>query len=112
MINERLIIRVGGGYMNVEDFVKQKTKIEIARQIKNDEAKKKAINENDSRDIQSSLTTTGDAKSKNGNRAIKEKTSMYIMESVRKTDPYDVQTTNKSIKKPITDKRLGNANFS
>lgn len=51
MINERLIIRVGGGYMNVEDFVKQKTKIEIARQIKNDEAKKKAINENDSRDI-------------------------------------------------------------
>lgn len=34
------------------------------------------------------------------------------MESARKPDPFDIQTTNKSIKKPITDKRLGNVNFS
>lgn len=31
MINERLIIRVGGGYMNVEEFVQQKSKIEMAK---------------------------------------------------------------------------------
>lgn len=39
-----------------------------------EDERKKIQNENDSRDIQSSLTTTGDARSKNGGRGIKEKT--------------------------------------
>ena len=51
MINERLIIRVGGGYMNVEEFVQQKSKIEMAKLSKMEDQRKKIQNENDSRDI-------------------------------------------------------------
>lgn len=51
MINERLILRVGGGYMNVEEFVKQKSKIELAKQNKREEERKKTQNETEGRDI-------------------------------------------------------------
>jgi len=48
------------------------------------------------------LTTTGDARSKNGKSKIKEKTQKYITESIHKNTPYDVQSIEKKIK-PITD---------
>ena len=34
------------------------------------------------------------------------------MQSIHKIDPDDEQIINKVIKKPITDRRLGNVNFS
>ncbi len=37
IINGRLIIRVGGGFMSVEEFVQQKTKIEMMKVLKLDE---------------------------------------------------------------------------
>ena len=43
--------RVGGGYMNVEEFVKQKSKIELAKQNKREEERKKIQNETEGRDI-------------------------------------------------------------
>lgn len=37
IINGRLIIRVGGGFMSVEEFVRQKSKIEMMKVLKLDE---------------------------------------------------------------------------
>ena len=37
---------------------------------------------------------------------------MYISKTINKNDPDDEQIIDKVIKKPITDRRLGNVNFS
>jgi len=39
IINGRLVIRVGGGYMNAEEFIEQYGKIEMMKLIKQEEIK-------------------------------------------------------------------------
>ena len=39
IINDRLVIRVGGGYMNAEEFIEQYGKIEMMKMIKLEENK-------------------------------------------------------------------------
>ena len=41
IINGRLVIRVGGGYMNAEEFIDQYGKIEMMKLMKIEEAKSK-----------------------------------------------------------------------
>lgn len=42
IINGRLVIRVGGGYMNAEEFIEQYGKIEMMKIIKQEEVKNNA----------------------------------------------------------------------
>ena len=39
IINGRLVIRVGGGYMNAEEFIEQYGKIEMMKMLKMEESK-------------------------------------------------------------------------
>jgi hypothetical protein len=39
IINDRLVIRVGGGYMNAEEFIEQYGKIEMMKMMKMEESK-------------------------------------------------------------------------
>jgi len=45
IINGRLVIRVGGGYMNAEEFIDQYGKIEMMKMMKLEEAKEESKNE-------------------------------------------------------------------
>lgn len=44
IINDRLVIRVGGGYMNAEEFIEQHGKIEMMKMMKMEESKRENDN--------------------------------------------------------------------
>ena len=78
IINGRLIIRVGGGFMSVEEFVQQKTKIEMMKVLKLDEHRDNKKN--------SGIRLDNDVK-KSGFR---DETKQSIMNNINQNMPYDI----------------------
>jgi len=62
LLNNRLIIRVGGAFIKIKDFINLKNKLEMGRNSINQdhyEKKRKSSKNLDERKNNSSLTTTG-----------------------------------------------------
>lgn len=90
VINGRLVIRVGGGYMNAEEFIEQYGKIEVMKMMKMEESKNAQ-----------GYNTEERAKTSTGLEAERRKTQMgaeikmKMRESLMKITPYQTQNTEK-----------------
>jgi hypothetical protein len=88
IINGRLVIRVGGGYMNAEEFIEQYGKIEMMKMMKMEESKN-AQAQPEERPKTSTAQETDRIKTAMG-AEIKEK----MRQSLMKITPYQTHKTN------------------
>lgn len=87
IINGRLVIRVGGGYMNAEEFIEQYGKIEMMKMMKMEESKNAQATE-DKGLIKPANASASDIARRGAE--IKEK----MRQSLMKITPYQTHQTN------------------